>query len=48
MFNSAVFIKDATLNGKINQIELSPEHQAMRDKLTEAYRRLNASSVHNS
>ncbi|MEI7584449.1 hypothetical protein [Runella sp.] len=42
LYQSAVIITDSSLNGKINRIELTPEHQAMHDKLAEAYQRVKA------
>ena len=48
LYQSAIFVKDPSLDGKINTIKRSPEHEAMHDKLTEAYRRLKESAAHNS
>ena len=45
LYQSAVIITDPSLDGKINRIERTPEHQAMHDKLVEAYQRLNTKKV---
>ncbi|MEZ4900620.1 MAG: hypothetical protein R2822_02095 [Spirosomataceae bacterium] len=42
LYQSAVIITDSSLNGKINRIELTPEHQAMHDKLAKAYQQVKA------
>lgn len=45
LYQSAVIITDTSLDGKINIIERTPEHQAMHDKLLEAHQRLNAKKM---
>ena len=41
LYESAIIVKDKSLDGKINSVKRSPEQQAMHDKLVEAYERLN-------
>jgi hypothetical protein len=41
-YQSASFITDKKLDGKIKLVERSPEHQAMHNKLVDAYQRLKA------
>lgn len=45
LYKSATIITDPSLDGKINRIERSPEHQAMQDKLVEAYQRMKTKKV---
>lgn len=45
LYQSAVIITDPSLDGKIHLIERSPEHQAMHEKLLDAYKRLNAKKM---
>jgi hypothetical protein len=45
IYLSAVIITDPSLDGKINSIERTPEHQAMHDKLIEAYECLHAKKM---
>jgi hypothetical protein len=40
LYQSAVIITDPALDGKIKMIERTPEHQAMHDKLMDAYQRM--------
>jgi hypothetical protein len=40
LYLSASFVSDPALDGKIKLVERTPEHQAMHDKLVDAYQRM--------
>jgi hypothetical protein len=42
LYQSAVIVKDPSLDGKINTIKRSPEHEAMHDKLVAILSRMKA------
>lgn len=45
LYQSAIIITDPSLDGKINKIERTPEHQTMHEKLVLASQRLKAKQL---